>query len=98
MRNTCCSRYFWNRGLLFYLSIFFSEYDECYDFGSFFLVCFDMLFWFCFVGFECLDFGFLYSMLGVGNNGGGGGGVGGGHFISFCSFCCLFSFTFLYYW
>ena len=83
MRNTCFSRYCWNRGLLFYLSIFFLRI--CYDFGSLFLVCFYILFWFCFVGFECLEFGFLYSILGLGNNGGGGEGVGwgGGHFISF---------------
>ena len=41
----------------------------CYDFGSLFLVCFYILFWFCFVGFEFLDFGFLYSILGLANNG-----------------------------
>ena len=50
----------------------------CYDFGSLFLVCFYILFRFCFVRLECLDSGFLYSILGVGNKvrGGGWGGRG----------------------
>ena len=76
MRNMCFSRFCWNRGLLFYLSFFFLRI--CYDFGSLFLVCFYILFWFCSVGFKCLDFGFLYSILGLGNKREGGGGWGGG--------------------
>ena len=63
--------------ILFYL--FFLRI--CYDFGSLFLVCFYILFWFCSVGLKCLDFGFLYSILGLGNKREGGGG----HFISFCN-------------
>ena len=76
MRNMCFSRFCWNRGLLFYLSIFFLR--MCYYFGSPFLVCFYILFWFCSVDLECLDFGFLYSILGLSNKRVGGGGEGGG--------------------
>ena len=68
----------------FVILSFFFFLRICYDFGSLFLVCFYILFWFCSVGFKCLDFGFLYSILGLGNKRERGGGWGGGgHFIIF---------------